>query len=78
MKPVSNTVFYAVFLLIALSVAVVAIGMSLATLGIYEWVKDFFHLSYPRAAIVVGSVIWFATMIRFLLTGGMDALSHRQ
>ena len=77
MKPISNTVFHIVFLLIALSAAAVAIGMSLVSFGIYEFVKDYFNLSYPRASIVIGSVIWFLVMVRFLMSGGMDVLNRR-
>ena len=65
-KRTNNTMFYGVLFVVAVFSLGLAIGLNLLWFGVYEWIKQYFELSYLRASIAVGSVAWFFAMMQVM------------
>lgn len=65
-KRTNNTMFYGVLFVVAVFSLGLAIGLNLLWFGVYEWIKQYFELSYLRASIAVGSVVWFFAMMQVM------------
>jgi hypothetical protein len=60
----SPITFYAAFLITATLTLGISVGLNFLWFGLYEFVKQYFEMSFPRAAIAMGSLVWFLAMAR--------------
>ena len=67
-KPTNNTMFFIVFAVVAIVALALAVGLNLLWFGLYEWLKDYFGLSYFRASLAIASLTWFVAMMNVLPT----------
>lgn len=72
----SNTKFGIFFLIVALSVTTLSVGLNLLWFGMYEYLRDKFQLSYFQASVVFGIVVAMIAAIKFPTATEMN--NHKQ